>query len=184
MTRDEFISRADAVVEQLRVAFANFEDALREERRRYWLAFVDVFDQEVEEAAGKHGSKGVNPYMTLIGGALMVTGDMMERNPKNFVSGYGFSKLGDDISKGTDLVVRISPKDGIAMLESFKILEFPKRDWPKQDAEGRLLLTPAEFKSRMQELRREIRGMEEPWPLPVEMKQAETAIVGLTKKQN
>ena len=139
--------------------------ALRKERRRYWLAFVDAFDKGVEQEAGKHRRKGGNLYTGLIGGGLMAIGDVMKRDPKSFWSGYELSKLGDDISKSTDLVIRVSPEGG------------------KQDAEGRLLLTPAEFKSRMQELRRHIRGMEEPWPLPVEIKQAATTTLEPTKKQ-
>ena len=171
MTQDEFISRANAVVKQMRVAFANFEAALREERRRYWLAFVDAFDKSVEHEEEKHRKKGRNPYTGLIGGGLMVIGEIIKRDSKDFWSGY-FSKLGDDICKGTDLVVRVSPEEGILMFEGFDILELPKGEWRKQDMEGRLSLTPAEFKSRMHELRRGIRGMEEPWLLPVELKQA------------
>jgi len=112
----------------------------------------------------------------------MAIGEIIKRDSKNFWSDY-FSKLGDDISKGTDVVVRVSPKEGILMLQSFDILELPKREWGKQDAEGRLLLTPAEFKSRIQVLRRQIRGMEEPWPLPVEMKQASSTPLGPIENQ-
>jgi hypothetical protein len=172
MRQDEFISRADAVVEQIRVAFDNFDGALRQERRRFWLAVVDARVQEVEEAARKHRGKGVNPWRASFGIGLMLIGGIREGDPKSFLSGYGLSKLGDDIAKGTDLVIRAGPDEGIAMLERFRILELREGEWGKQDAEGRLLLTPAEFTSRMQELSRHIRSMEEPWPLPVEIKQA------------
>jgi hypothetical protein len=183
MKPDEFKFRVNAVVEEMEAGFANFDAALREERRRYWLAFVDAFDDGVEQEAEKHRRKGGNLYTGLIGGGLMAIGDVMKRDPKSFWSGYGLSKLGDDISKGTDLVIRVSREEGIAMFESFGMLELPKREWGKQDAGGRLLLTPAEFKSMMQELRRHIRGMEEPWPLPVEIKQAVTTPLEPTRKQ-
>ena len=43
MRQDGFISRTNAVVQQMKVAFANFDVPLREERRGYWLASIDVF---------------------------------------------------------------------------------------------------------------------------------------------
>jgi hypothetical protein len=176
MTQDEFISRTNAVVEQMRMASANFEAALPEERRRYWLAFVDAFDKYVEQKEEKHRRKNMNPYKALIGGGLMIIGEVIKRESKNFWPGY-LSKLGDDISKGTDLVIRVSPKEGILMFEGFDILELPKGAWGKQDARGRLLITPTEFKSRIQVLRRDIWAMEEPWPLPVEVKQGASTLL-------
>ena len=184
MKPDEFKFRVNAVVEEMEAGFENFDAALREERRRYWLAFVDPFDKRVEEETERHNRKGMNPYTSRIGGGLMAIGELMKIDSKSFLSGYGLSKLGYDISKGTDLVIRVSPEEGIAMLESFEILELPEGRWGKQDAEGRLFFTPAEFKSRMQELRRYIRGMEEPWPLPVEIKQAATTTLEPTQNQN
>jgi hypothetical protein len=180
MRQDEFISRANTVMEEMRVAFANFEAALQEERRRYWLALVDAFDEGIEQEEEKHRKKGGNPYTALIGGGLMAIGEIIKKDSNNFWSDY-FNKLGDDVSKGADLVVRVSPKEGISMFESFDILELPKREWRKQDAKGRLLLTPAEFKSRMQVLRKDIRLMEEPWPLPVETKQAASTLLDKLK---
>jgi hypothetical protein len=32
----------------------------------------------------------------------------MKRDPESFLFGYGLNRIGDDISKGTDLVIRIS----------------------------------------------------------------------------
>ena len=184
MRRDDFVSRASVVVEQISLGFENFDTALREERRRYWLALTDAFDQGVEERAKNHERKRGNPYTAAIGGGLTWIGDIMKKDPKNRWSGHGIGNLGYDISKGTDLVIRVSPKEGILMFEGFEIAELPKGEWGRQDAEGRLLLTPTEFKSRMQELRTYIQGIEEPWPLPVEIRQAATTLLGATGKRN
>lgn len=157
--------------------------ALREERGKYWLLLLGAFEKEVEEAEEKHRREELNPYRVGISFGITVLGEIVKLVAKDNGVGKFLTRLGDDISKGKDLVIAVSQEKGMLMLGDFEILELPGGEWGKRDEKGRLLLTPSEFKRRIQELRSHILGMEEPFPLPIEAKQAATALWGHHRRQ-
>jgi len=176
MKPDEFKSRANAVAGQMRKGFENFDAALREERRRYWLLLMDECEKTVEKQREAHIRQKSNPYRAGMGLGMTLFGEIVKLAAKSDMAGYPFTKLGDSLSKVKELVIAVSPDEGIFMLGGFEMLELPEGEWRKQDEKGRLLLTPAEFQLRIQDLKSNLASMEEPFPLPIEIKQAATAV--------
>jgi len=169
---DEFRSRVTAVVEGIQEGVRNLDVALREERGKYWLLLLGAFEKEVEEAEEKHRREELNPYRVGISFGITVLGEIVKLVAKNDMAGYPFTRFADDIAESEDLVVAVSPEEGVGMLGRFEVKKLPKGKWGKVDLEGRLLLTPAEFKSRIEDLKRTIQGSEQPPPLPIEIKKA------------
>ncbi len=178
MKPDEFKSRANAVADKMKEGFENFDAALREERRRYWLLLVDEYEKTVEHRQEAHRRQEPNLYQAGMGLGFTLFGEIVKLAAKSNMAGYPFTKFGDNLSKGKELVIAVSPAEGISMLGDFEMLELPTGEWRKQDEKGRLLLTPAEFQLRIQDLKSNLASMEEPYPLPIEMKQAATALPG------
>ncbi len=183
MKPDEFKCRVSAVIEGIQEGFRNFDVALREERRKYWLLFLDAFEKEVEVAEDKHRREELNPYRAGISFGITALGEIVKLVAKDTRAGQPLTRLGDNISKGKDLVIAVSPEEGIPTLRDFEMLELPRGECGKRDEKGRLLLNPSEFKRRIQELRSCILGMEEPFPLPIEVKQAATALWSHHRRQ-
>ena len=176
MKPDEFKSRANAVADKMKEGFENFDAALREERRRYWLLLMDGCEKTVEHRQETHRRQELNPYRAAMGLGITVLGEIVKLAAKSDTAGYPFTKFGDNISRGKELVIAVSRDEGIFMFGDFEMLELPRGEWRKQDEKGRLLLTPAEFQLRIQDLKSNLASMEEPFPLPIEIKQAATAL--------
>jgi hypothetical protein len=172
MKPDEFKFRAKAVADRMRKEFENFDAALRGERRRYWLLLVDECEKTVEHRQEAHRRQEPNLHRAAMGLGFTLFGEIVKLAAKSEMAGYPFTKLGDALSKVKELVIAVSPDEGIFMLGGFEMLELPEGEWRKQDEKGRLLLTPAEFQLRIQDLRSNLASMEEPYPLPIEIMQA------------
>ena len=183
MKPDEFKSRANAVADEMRKGFENFDAALREERRRYWLLLIGEYEKTVEHRQEAHRRQEPNLYRAGMGLGLTALGEIVKLAAKSDMAGYLFAKLGDDLPKGKELVIAVGRDEGIFMLGGFEMLELPTGEWGKQDDEGRLLLTPAEFQLRIQDLKSNLVSMEEPFPLPIEIEQAATALSGSHSSQ-
>lgn len=176
MKPDEFKSRANAVTDKMMEGFESFDAALRGERRRYWLLLMDECEKTVAHRQEAHRGQMPNLHRAAMGLGFTLFGEVVKLAAKSDVAGYPFTKLGDNISKIKELVIAVSPDEGIFMLGGFEMLELPEGEWRKQDEKGRLLLTPAEFQLRIQDLKSNLASMEEPFPLPIEIKQAATAV--------
>jgi hypothetical protein len=183
MKPDEFKSRVNAVADEMSKGFENFDAALREERRRYWLLLMDGCEKTVEDQREAHRRQESNPYRAAMGLGFTALGEIVKLAAKSDMAGYPFTKFGDGLSKVKELVIAVSPDEGISMLGDFEMLELPRGEWRKQDEKGRLLLTPAEFQLRMQDLKSNLASMEEPFPLPIEIEQAATALSGDHRSQ-
>ena len=183
MKPDEFKFRANAVADEMRKGFENFDAALREERRRYWLLVIDECEKTVAHRQEAHRRQEPNLHRAAMGLGFTLFGEIVKLAAKSDMAGYLFTKLGDDLSKVKELVIAVSPDVGIFMLGGFEMLELPEGEWRKQDEKGRLLLTPAEFQLRIQDLKSNLASMEEPFPLPIEIKQAATALSGSHRSQ-
>ncbi len=171
MKPDEFKFRAKAVADKMKEGFENFDAALREERRRYWLLLVDECEKTVEHRQEAHRRQEPNLYRAKMGLGFTLFGEIVKLAAKSDMAGYPFTKLGDDLSKGRELVIAVSPDEGIFMLGGFEMLELPEGEWRKQDEKGRLLLTPAEFKLKIQDLKSNLVSTDDPYPLPIEIMQ-------------
>ena len=174
MKQDEFKFKANAVADKMKEGFENFDAALREERRKYWLLLMDEYERAVEHRQERHRRQELNLHRAGMGLGLTVLGEIVKLATKSDMAGYPFTKLGDDLSKVNDLVIAVTPDEGIFMLGGFEMLELPEGERGKQDEKGRLLLTPAEFILRIQDLKSNLASMEEPLPLPIEINQAAT----------
>lgn len=183
MKPDEFKSRVNAVADEMRKGSENFDAALREERRRYWLLLMDGCEKTVEDRQETHRRQESNPYRAGMGLGLTALGEIIKLAAKGNMAGYLFTKFGDDLSKGKELVIAVSGDKGIFMLRDFEMLELPTGEWGKQDEKGRLLLTPAEFKLKIEDLKSNLVSTDEPYPLPIEIKQAATALPGSYRSQ-
>jgi hypothetical protein len=151
---------------------------LREERRKYWLLFIEVCEKTVEHRQEAHRRQEPNLYKTALGAGIMALGEIVKLSAKSNMAGYPFTKCGEHLTEVNELVIAVSPEGGILMLGDFEMLELPEGKWGKQDAKARLLLTPAEFQLRMQDLRSNLVSTDEPFPLPIEIKKALIALPG------
>jgi hypothetical protein len=172
MRLDEFKSRVNVVIEEAKRKFADYDVALREERRRYWLRLLDLFNDAVEQEEKKHRSEQLNPYRSRIAFAITAFGAALTLAPESDAAGRIFFKFGDDVAKEENLVVAVSPGEELEPLQGFEIKKYPKARRRDVDVDGRLLLTPAEFKSKIEGLKRLILSVEPPLPLPIEIRQA------------
>jgi hypothetical protein len=172
MKLEEFKCRVNAVIEETKEGLKNFDVALREERRRYWLQLLDAFQKTVAEAERKHRRDESDLLCAGIAFGITALGEIMKLVAKNDMAGRPFTRFAEHIAKSEDLVVAVGPEEGIGMLGRFELKKLPEGRWGKVDLEGRLLLTPVEFKSRIEDLKSTIRGSEQPPPLPIEIKKA------------
>jgi len=170
MGADKFSSRVDKVIQLAQQGFEDFDRALKEERGKYWRFYFEVVKEWVDMEEEKHRTR--KPDLTLAGGSLGLAlfGEFLAAR-KHDRAALMLNRMADIIGGFTKLLVAVRLDEESGMIIDFEIVEVPEVDQRKTDEKGRLLLTPAEFKSRIDELIDRILNAEEPPLLPIEMKQ-------------
>jgi len=160
---DEFKSRVDRVIALAKVGLENFDKALKQERRRYWLSKLDTYTQAVEREEDKY--KRAKARVSL---GLTLAADITRLIKKTEVASLVLSELDKEIGASQVVAVAVSPAEGLGMLNGFELMIVPQEQWEKVDTGGRVLLTPGEFKARIKDLENNIMNTKEPPLMPIE----------------
>lgn len=160
---DEFKSRVDRVIALAKVGLEDFDKALKQERRRYWLSMLDHYEQAVEEEEDKY--RRAKARVSL---GLTVAAGITRHIKKTERLSSMLSELDEKTDVSQVLAVAVSPAEGLGMLNGFELMIVPQGQWEKVDTGGRVLLTLGEFKDRIRDLNNNILNAKKPFPLPIE----------------